>query len=112
MVVTMRGGRDSSPCGKTIECYVGRPQQRFKVLKIPKSFRKKHQIINMMFTLVALQNMILNFDVGMREYKSWTVQLKWQQANISRTTEETIDEVFQSLEDTEEEDVNKEMDGF
>ena len=64
----------------------------------------------MMFTLVALQNMILNFVVGMQEYQSWTVQLKWQQANMSGTTEETIDEVLQSLDDAEEEDVNEKMD--
>ena len=64
----------------------------------------------MMFTLVALQNMILNFHVGMQENQSWTVQLKWQQANMSGTTEETIDEVLQSLDDAEEEDVNEETD--
>ena len=95
---------------KDIECYFGRLKQRFKVLKIPNNFRKKHQIDNMMFTLVAMQNMILDFDVGMEEYQSWAVQLKWQQANVSGTSEETLGEVLQSLEDAEEEDVNEETD--
>ena len=110
-IVIMSGGRGWSPRRKTIKCYFGGLKQAFKVLKIPNSFWKNHQVDNnMMFTLVVLQNMILNFNVGMQEYQSWTAQLKWQeQANMSGTTEKTIDEVLQSLDDAEDEDVNKEI---
>ena len=95
---------------KDIECYFGRLKQRFKVLKIPNNFRKKKEIDDMMFTLVALQNMILQFDVEMQEFQSWDVQLKWQSVNISEIPEENIDRVLHALEVAENEDVGEECD--
>ena len=95
---------------KDIECYFGRLKQRFKLLKIPNNFRKKKQIDDMMFTLVALQNMILQFDVEMQEFQSWDVQLNWQNVNISGIPEENVDKVLHALEVAEDEDVDEECD--
>ena len=54
---------------KDIECYFGRLKQRFRVLKVPNNFRKKVNIDDMMFTLVAIQNMILEWKVATNEYQ-------------------------------------------
>ena len=63
---------------KDIECYFGRLKQRFKVLRIPNLLTDKNQIDNMMFTIVAIQNMLLDYTLVAEEIRSWSVQLKWQ----------------------------------
>ena len=63
---------------KDIECYFGRLKQRFKMLRIPNLLKDKTQIDNMMFTIVAIQNMVLTYSLAAEEIRSWSVQLKWQ----------------------------------
>jgi hypothetical protein len=71
-------------------------------------FRKKKHIDDTMFTLVAIQNMILEFDVTMQEFQSWDVQeLNWQNVNITGIPEENVDKVLHTLEVAEEEDVDE-----
>ena len=45
---------------KDIECYFGRLKQRFKMLRIPSHMRTKKKIDDIMFTIVAIQNMLLD----------------------------------------------------
>ena len=63
---------------KDIECFFGRLKQRFKMLRCPTRFSKKKDIDNMMFAIVAIQNMITDYKIAGDEMRSWTVQLKWQ----------------------------------
>jgi len=49
---------------KDIECYFGRLKQRFKILRIPNLMRTKDKIDNMMFTIVAIQNMLLDYKIA------------------------------------------------
>jgi len=94
---------------KDIECYFGRLKQRFKVLKNPILFHQKCNIDDMMFTLVAIQNMILDWKVETNEYQSWEVQANWQTINPSALPESNWSELQQALilaesEDREEEE--------
>ena len=94
---------------KYIECYFGRLKKRFKILKTPNHFRKKFQIDNMMFTIVSIQNMILELNISSKEYQSWDVKLKWQKVNLyNNTLEENTNNLLQALEDEEQEDINEE----
>lgn len=68
---------------KNIECYFGCLKQQFKILKIPNLIHKKSNIDNMMFTIVAIQNMMLDYSWVQQETTSWSVQLKWENVNIS-----------------------------
>ena len=72
---------------KDIECYFGRLKQRFRVLKVPNNFRKKVNIDDMMFTLVAIQNMILEWKVATNEYQSWELQANWKNINLAAVPE-------------------------
>ena len=68
---------------KDIECYFGRLKQRFKILKIPNLFKSKKKIDDMIFTIVAIQNMLLDYSIAAEVHTSWTVQLAWQRVNIN-----------------------------
>ena len=93
---------------KDIECYFGRLKQCFKLLKIPNNLKKKIRIDDMMFTIVAIQNMILDFDIAAKEYLSWDVQMKWQNVSRIQGQEETIEEVLNNLAAAEAEDIVEE----
>ena len=93
---------------KDIECYFGRLKQRFKVLKTPIMIRNKERIDNMMFALVAIQNMILDYSIAAEEITSWEVQLNWQK--ISEKNEQSYEEIMKSLELAEKEDLSEEND--
>ena len=41
----------------------------------------------MMFTLVAIQNMILEWKVATNEYQSWELQANWQNINMATVPE-------------------------
>ena len=60
---------------KDIEFYFGRLKQRFKILRIPNLMRTKKNIDDMMFTIVSIQNMLLDYSTAAQIHKSWTVQL-------------------------------------
>ena len=62
---------------KDIECYFGRLKQRFKILRIPNLRKKKEKIDNMMLTLVAIQNMLLDYSIANEEMTSCEIPLKW-----------------------------------
>ena len=63
----------------------------------------------MMFTIVAIQNMMLDYSWAQEEMTSWSVQLKWERANVSAGAD-SLSEVLASLEAAEEEDVEEETD--
>ena len=52
---------------KDIECYFGRLKQRFKVLRTPNLLKDKVKINNMMFSIVAVQNMLLDYTIAAEE---------------------------------------------
>ena len=52
---------------KDIECYFGRLKQRFKVLRMPNLLTDKVKIDNMMFSIVAIQNMLLDYTIAAEE---------------------------------------------
>ena len=49
---------------KDIECYFSRLKQRFKVLRTPNLLRDKVKIDNMVFSIVAIQNMIHDHTIA------------------------------------------------
>ena len=62
-----------------------------------------------MFTLVAIQNMLLDYSIANEEMTSWGIQLKWQK--IDFTVEKySVDELLSNLALTENEDVQEETD--
>ena len=79
---------------KDIECYFGRLKQRFKILRIP----TKQKIDDIMFTIVAIQNLLLNYTIAAECHTSWEVQLKWQKVNFNDIGHlETLVEVLKNL---------------
>ena len=68
---------------KDIECYFGRLKQRFKILRIPNLMKTKEKIDDMMFTIVAIQNMLLDYSTAAQLHTSWTVQLDWQKVDMN-----------------------------
>ena len=93
---------------KDIECYFGRLKQRFRVLKVPNNFRKKVNIDDMMFTLVAIQNMILECKVATNEYYSWELQENWQNVNPAAVPEINWIDLEHALDLVEEGDMTEE----
>ena len=63
---------------KDIECYFGRLKQRFKVLRTPNLIKDKVKIDNMMFSIVAIQNMLLDCAIAVEDMRSWSVKFKSQ----------------------------------
>ena len=94
---------------KDIECYFGCLKQKFNILRIPNLIKKRKKIYNMMFTLVAIQNMLLDYSIVNEEMTSWGIQLKWQKIDF---TEEkySVDELLNNLALAENEDVQEETD--
>ena len=95
---------------KDIEFYFGRLKQSFRVLKVPNSFRKKVIVDDMMFTLVAIQNKILEWKVATNEYQSWELQANWTNINPAAVPEMNWIELGHALDLAEEEDVTEEED--
>ena len=93
---------------KDIECYFGRLKQRFRVLKVPNNFRKKVNIDDMMFTLVDIQNMILEWKVATNEYQSWELQANWPNINLATVPEMNCIELEHAIDLAEKEDMNEE----
>jgi hypothetical protein len=93
---------------KDIECYFGRLKQRFRVLRVPNLLNNKNQIDNMMFSVVAVQNMVYDYVIAAEEMRSWTVQLKWQMNENGRGV--SISEFNASLRLAEAEDIEEESD--
>ena len=87
---------------KDIECYFGRLKQRFKVLRTPNLLRDKLKIDNMMFSIVAIQNMLLDYKVATEEMRSWSVQFKWQICDPQN--QESPETLLQHLRTAEKED--------
>ena len=52
---------------KDIECYFGRLKQRYKVIRAPNLLKDKMKIDNMMFSIVAVQNMLLDYTIAAEE---------------------------------------------
>ena len=93
---------------KDIECYFGRLKQRFRVLRVPNLLNNKNQIDNMMFSVVAVQNMVYDYVIAAEEMRSWTVQLRWQMNENGRGV--SISEFNASLRLAEAEDIEEESD--
>ena len=87
---------------KDIECYFGRLKQRFKVLRTPNLLKDKLKINNMMFSIVAIQNMLLDYKVATEEMRSWSVQFKWQICDPQN--QESPETLLQHLRTAEKED--------
>ena len=93
---------------KDIEYYFGcMKKQRFKVLRTPNLLTQKVQIDNMMFSIVAIQNTLLDYTKASEKMRSWSVQFKWQ--NCDPKNQESPEALLQRLhladqEDKEEED--------
>ena len=94
---------------KDIECFFGRLKQRFKILRIPMLLTNKQHIDNMMFTIVAIQNMLLDYSIASEEITSWGVQLKWQKVDFTGTSG-SLSELIANLALAEDEDVQEEAD--
>ena len=62
---------------KDIEDVFGRLKNRFRVLKTPMTFHSKEKIDNVMFTCVALHNMLLEWDCAFGKLMSWEVEAGW-----------------------------------
>ena len=93
---------------KDIECYFGCLKQRFKMLRIPNLLKDKRQIDNMMFTIVAIQNMVLTYSLAAEEIRSWSVQLKWQYSDPQGN--ENLEVLVENLRLADEEDFEEEHD--
>ena len=93
---------------KYIECFFGRLKQRFKILRTPILLRNKTDIDNMVFAIVAIQNMIQDHKVVAEEISSWEVQHNWMKVDTPGLR--TFEEVMESLTLAEEEDVCEESD--
>ena len=63
---------------KDIECYFGRLKQRFQMLRTPNLLSDKRYIDNMMFSIIAVQNMVHDYVQAAEGLHTWSVQLKWQ----------------------------------
>ena len=63
----------------------------------------------MMFTLVAIQNMLLDYSIANEEITSWGIQLKWQKIDFTEGTY-SLDELLNNLALAEHEDVQEETD--
>ena len=63
----------------------------------------------MMFTLVAIQNMLLDYSIANEEMTSWGIQLKWQKIDFTEGTY-SLDELLNNLALAEHEDVQEETD--
>ena len=61
----------------------------------------------MMFTLVAIQNMLLDYSIANEEITSWGIQLKWQKIDFTEGTY-SLDELLNNLALAEHEDVQEE----
>jgi len=95
---------------KDIKCYFGRLKQRFKILRIPNLMKTKQKIDDMMFTIVAIQNMLLDYTIAAEYHTLWQVQLRWQKANFNDHGHESLEELLQNLALAEEHDVQEETD--
>ena len=93
---------------KDIECYFGRLKQRFKVLRTPNLLKNKIKINNMMFSIVAVQNMLLDYKIAAEEMRSWSVQLKWQSCDPQN--QESPVTLLQHLRNADQEDKQEEDD--
>ena len=62
-----------------------------------------------MFTLVAIQNMLLDYSIANEEMTSWRIQLKWQRIDYMVGTN-SLDELLNNLALAEHEDVQEEKD--
>ena len=89
---------------KYIKCYFGRLKQCFRVLKVLNNFRKKVNIDDMMFYLVAIQNIILEWKVATNEYQSWWLQENWQKINLAAVPDINWIELERTIDLAEEED--------
>ena len=63
----------------------------------------------MMFTIVAMQNMLLEYSIVSEEITSWGVQLKWQKVDFTETNG-SLSELIANLALAEDEDVQEEAD--
>lgn len=93
---------------KDIECYFGRLKQRFKALRTPNLLKDKVKIDNMMFSIVAVQNMILEYTIAAEEMRSWSVQFKWQSCDLQN--QESPETLLQHLHTADQEDEQEEDD--
>ena len=94
---------------KDIECYFGRLKQRFKILRIPNLMKTKKIIDDMMFTIVAIQNMLLDYSTTAQLHTSWTVQLDWQKVDMNdHNGNASLSELLDKLAVAEQEDVDEE----
>ena len=78
-------------------------------LKDTQSDLKEEKIDNMMFTLVAIQNMLLDYSIANEEMTSWGIQLKWQKIDFTEGTY-SLDELLNNLALAEHEDIQEETD--
>ena len=62
-----------------------------------------------MFTLVAIQNKLLDYSIANEEMTSWGIQLKWQKIDFTEGTYR-LDELLNNLALAEDEDVQEEAD--
>ena len=62
----------------------------------------------MMFTLVAIQNMILEWKVATNEYQSWELQANWHNINMATVPEMNWIKLEHAIDLSEEEDTIEE----
>ena len=104
------GGERWNRFGKILNVFFGRLKQRFRMLRTPNLLSDKRNIDNMMFSIIAVQNMVHDYVQAAEEMRSWSVQLKWQLCDAQNPV--SISEFQETLrvaqmEDIEEEDDNR-----
>ena len=71
--------------------------------------KTKKIIDDMMFTIVAIQNMLLDYSITAQLHTSWTVQLDWQKVDMNDHNGNTsLSELLDKLAVAEKEDVDEE----
>ena len=73
--------------------------------------KTKKKIDDMMFTIVAIQNMMLDYSIDAELHTSWEVQLGRQKVNTNNHGDnDSLSELLRKLEHAEQEDVDEEND--
>ena len=72
--------------------------------------KTKQKIDDMMFTIVAIQNMLLDYTIAAENHTLWEFQLRWQKMNFNDHGHESLEKLLQNLALAEEHDVKEQTD--
>ena len=64
----------------------------------------------MMFTIVSIQNILLDYKIAAEYHTSWEVHLRWQKVNFNDHDHKSLEGLLKNLALAEEHDVQEETD--